>query len=152
MTRILQKLSVQWMDKNGRSFLGLEALAITFSLPYVLFNWSILTFLFSVSYLCFSGTTTVTRAIIAPVLGIIVVLFFMALWRNRGVSGAQSGKADSPDLDLLNPEITTDPTPSSEDAKDENSSTSHVSIDVSGHEAASEKGSRLRGLQHAPPP
>ncbi|KAK7678348.1 hypothetical protein QCA50_018697 [Cerrena zonata] len=70
--------------KRHRSSLGLEYLAIAFSIPMGCFIWSMLTFLLAMSCVFFSNTGPVTRSIMGAIYLFMVTLSAIVLYRDWG--------------------------------------------------------------------
>ncbi|KAI0078369.1 hypothetical protein K474DRAFT_942416 [Panus rudis PR-1116 ss-1] len=71
------------------SFLGLEAVALTFSLPNALFIWSMLTFLLAIAFICFDHTSLITRITMGIVLFSLTVVCFLIIWRDWGMNSVE---------------------------------------------------------------
>ncbi|KAF8140848.1 hypothetical protein K438DRAFT_698068 [Mycena galopus ATCC 62051] len=61
------------------SMLGYEMLAVMYSLPSALFMWSMVSFLVAFLFLCFQGSSPITRALVAAVSTVVAILFLWCL-------------------------------------------------------------------------
>lgn len=82
----------EFLRNRAHPLLGLETLAIMFSLPYALLMWSMVSFLASFLFLCFQDSDTVTRAVIGSLSGVVAVLIAWCIvtsWEEQPGSDAQ---------------------------------------------------------------
>ncbi|KAK7678133.1 hypothetical protein QCA50_018926 [Cerrena zonata] len=70
--------------KRHQSALGLEYLAVAFSVPIGCFIWSMLTFLLAVSFMFFSHTSTATRSVTGVIYAFMVVLSGVVVYMDWG--------------------------------------------------------------------
>ncbi|KAF7361113.1 hypothetical protein MSAN_01143000 [Mycena sanguinolenta] len=66
--------------------LGLETLAVMYSLPYKMLIWSMVSFLTAFSFACFQKTSLITRTLVAVVWGIVAAFILWCafkLWETR---------------------------------------------------------------------
>jgi len=83
----------EFLNTWTHPWLGLETLAIMFSLPYALLMWGMVSFLIAFGFLCLQDASIATRAVIAVLFGIILILTFWCIWtswrRNQEPSNAE---------------------------------------------------------------
>ncbi|KAF8814748.1 hypothetical protein BYT27DRAFT_7205702 [Phlegmacium glaucopus] len=70
----------RFLRTRAHHLLGLETLAIMFSLPYALLMWSMVSFLVSFLLLCLQNSGIVVRCIIGSLSGVIAVLTAWCIW------------------------------------------------------------------------
>ncbi|KAF8814751.1 hypothetical protein BYT27DRAFT_7334287 [Phlegmacium glaucopus] len=75
------------------SLLGLETLAIMFSLPFALLMWSMVSFLTAFLLMCLQNSGIVDRTIIGSLSGVIAVLIAWSIWTTREKQLASDAKA-----------------------------------------------------------
>ncbi|KIJ62632.1 hypothetical protein HYDPIDRAFT_30228 [Hydnomerulius pinastri MD-312] len=72
-----------YMYQVTRTTLGVEALAIMYSLPHVLLMWGMLCFVVALSIVIFASDNVVMRAMIAPNWALIAVLALWPVWWSK---------------------------------------------------------------------
>jgi len=73
---------INFLVNRAHPLLGLETLAIMFSLPYALLMWSMVSFLVAFLILCFEDSDIVTLTLIGSLSGVITVLVVWCIWAN----------------------------------------------------------------------
>ncbi|PSR70578.1 hypothetical protein PHLCEN_2v13549 [Hermanssonia centrifuga] len=84
--RSLVKVST-YLKRRELGWLGLESLALVFSLPTSLFMWSMIAFLVAMSYAVFVGTDVYTKTLVGILLGILLAVTFSVVgitWQGGG--------------------------------------------------------------------
>jgi hypothetical protein len=71
---------INFLNNRAHPLLGLETLAIMFSLPYALLMWSMVAFLVAFLCLCFEDSDIVTISLIGTLSGVIAVLVVWCVW------------------------------------------------------------------------
>lgn len=74
----------EFFERRQKQWLGLESVAITFSLPTALFIWSMLVFLFAMMVVFFWQTDLATRLSLGLVLLILLSITVLLLWLDWG--------------------------------------------------------------------
>jgi len=69
-----------FLRNKAHPHLGLETLAIMFSLPYALLMWSMVSFLVAFLLLCFEDSNVITLTSIGSLGGVITVLVVWCIW------------------------------------------------------------------------
>jgi len=90
----------EFLEKRTHPLLGLETLAIMFSLPYALLMWSMVSFLMAFGFMCLQDSDVTALSVIGTLLGILLILTFWCIWtswRNQ----EPSPKADKPERTTL---------------------------------------------------
>jgi len=83
---------VNFLKNKAHPLLGLEILAVMFSLPYALLMWSMVAFLVAFLFLCFEDSDIMTISLIGPLGGVITILVVWCVWTSwekHPVSDAQ---------------------------------------------------------------
>ncbi|KAF8155641.1 hypothetical protein B0H34DRAFT_808691 [Crassisporium funariophilum] len=70
----------RFMRKRSHPLLGLETLAIMFSLPYAFLMWGMVSFLTAFCFMCFQDSNPSTRALVGSLCTVIVVLIIWCIW------------------------------------------------------------------------
>ncbi|KDR80110.1 hypothetical protein GALMADRAFT_242351 [Galerina marginata CBS 339.88] len=68
-----------FMAKRSHPRLGLETLAILYSLPYTLLMWGMVSFLAAFGFMCFQNSSIQTRAVVGPFFVIVLILIFWCM-------------------------------------------------------------------------
>jgi len=68
-----------YLYQNCHRIYGLEPMAITFSLPWALLMWSMVTFFIALLFFCFTISNTSTRAFVAVVSVVVAVLIIWCI-------------------------------------------------------------------------
>jgi len=69
-----------FLRNRAHPLLGLETLAILYSLPYALLMWSMVSFLVAFLFACFKGSGVFPRSLIGSLCGVIAVLVAWCIW------------------------------------------------------------------------
>jgi len=72
--------AADFLDRMRHPYLGLETLAIMYSLPYSLLMWGIVSFLVAFCFLCFKGTSIGTCSFVGTASVALFVLVFWSIW------------------------------------------------------------------------
>ncbi|KII87570.1 hypothetical protein PLICRDRAFT_124960 [Plicaturopsis crispa FD-325 SS-3] len=81
-----------FFERMERTFLGLESVAIIFSLPYALLMWGMISFTVAFCSLCLTGTNFSTRMIVSSAGCLVLLLIFWnvwSFWERDGLWGLQ---------------------------------------------------------------
>ncbi|KAJ2925385.1 hypothetical protein H1R20_g11714, partial [Candolleomyces eurysporus] len=100
-----------FLQRRRHPRLGLETLAILYSLPYALLLWGMVSFLAAIGWNCFDGSNTATRFIMGAAWVALAVLVLWCVWMGwqPHESGDEEGNSTAADGD-------TPPTPEEEDS------------------------------------
>ncbi|KAF8799763.1 hypothetical protein BYT27DRAFT_7200997 [Phlegmacium glaucopus] len=70
----------KFLTNRAHPWLGLETLAIMFSLPYALLMWGMLFFFMALWLMCLHGSGAVTRSVVMTVCSVILMLIIWCIW------------------------------------------------------------------------
>jgi len=85
----------EFLLKRTHPWLGLETLAIMFSLPYALLMWGMVSFLIAFGFMCIQDSGVATRSVIYTLCGIILILTIWCIWTswaNQELSNGEEPK------------------------------------------------------------
>ncbi|KAI0090331.1 hypothetical protein BDY19DRAFT_992535 [Irpex rosettiformis] len=88
-----------FLERRSQQFLGLESVALTFSLPTALFIWSMLTFLTSLMIVFFWRTSLATRISLGTMLTILISITVLLLWLDWNSHSSSPEPYEAPDLE-----------------------------------------------------
>ncbi|KAJ7116037.1 hypothetical protein C8R44DRAFT_880416 [Mycena epipterygia] len=72
--------TAQFISNRTHPTLGLETLAVLYSLPYAMLIWSMVLFLAAFSFMCFENSSLVTRALVAVLWGTVAALILWCIF------------------------------------------------------------------------
>jgi len=84
----------KFLENWTHPWLGLETLAIMFSLPYALLMWGMVSFLMAFAFMCLQDSGVATRSVILTLCGIILILIVWCIWTSW--KKQESSNADKP--------------------------------------------------------